>query len=433
VTEDYVHAETINIAADFYMKVAKKDLEKAGLDPVKYLSQLPSTVVNEAMGLLARVGRGEAELSEFMHLYGHRAPLDYEISQPRFSESPEVALAMAARSTATSDRPAAAAVAPQPIRKRVLRVGVERATRYQALKEEAKHQAMRQVAFLRRLLVEIGRRKNVGDGIFQLLPSEIRDLAKPGFDQSSAVRRILERQEIAEALRDVKLPGDLTAATLESMDVERGTQTVVPQAGATLRGTRVSGRGDVRGRVRALRNAQEIDSFREGEILVARFTDPTWTSVFPLARGIVTEVGGWLSHAAIQAREYDITAIVGAAGALDGLKTGELVTLRADGTVVRSDELRRELRTPASVPIQVARQTETVSARLHDLSPDGALIQLSGRTLTIGEEVSLVPPTASEPFGATVIRNGIPGVYGVRFQRTIDQARATDFGVLLAT
>lgn len=433
LTVDYVHAETINVAADFYMKVAKKELEKAGLDPVKHLSQLPATVVNEAMGVLARVGRGEAELSEFMHLYGHRAPLDYEVAQPRFSESPEVALAMAARSSGASDRPASAAAAPEPIRKRVLRVSVERATRYQALKEEAKHHAMRQVAFLRRLLLEIGRRKNVGDGIFQLLPSEIRELARPGFDQSAAVRRILDRQEIAEALRDVKLPGDLTAAALESMDVERGTQTIVPNGSATLRGTRVSGDGDVRGRVRVLRHAHEIDSFREGEILVARFTDPTWTSVFPLARGIVTEVGGWLSHAAIQAREYDITAIVGASGALDGLKTGEFVNLRADGTVERFDERRRDVRTPASVTIQVSRQTEIVEARLADLSPEGALIHLSGRTLTIGEEVSLVSPTPCEPFGATVIRNGIPGVYGIRFIRTIDRARAADFGVLLPT
>ena len=45
----------------------------------------------------------------------------------------------------------------------------------------------------------------------------------------------------------------------------------------------------------------------------ARFTDPSWMTVFPLANGIVTEVGGWLSHAAIQAREYDLPTIVGVA------------------------------------------------------------------------------------------------------------------------
>jgi YidC/Oxa1 family membrane protein insertase len=432
LTEDYVRAETINVAADFYMKVAKTDLEKAGLDPVKYLSQLPSTVVSEAMDLLARVGRGEVELSEFMRFYGHRAPLDYELSQPRFQESPDVALAMAARSTSTSDRPVAPTIEPAPIKKRVLRVCVERATRYQALKEEAKHHSMRGVAFLRGLLLEIGRRKNLGDGVFQLLPSEIRELARPEFDQSAATRRILERQETAEALREVHLSGELSAGAIEAMDVELGSKSLVPAAGATLRGTRVSGNGDVRGRVRVLRQAQEIDSFREGEILVARFTDPTWTSVFPLARGIVTEVGGWLSHAAIQAREYDITAIVGAAGALDGLKTGEFVLLRADGTVERFEEQRREIRTPASRPVHVARRTETVEARLADLSTEGALIQVSGRTLTIGEEVSLQASTPAES-GATVIRNGIPGVYGVRFHQSIDPRGAATLGVLLAT
>src|SRR5262249_8676032 len=228
LTGDYVRAEIINIAADFYLKVAVKDLEKAGQDPVLHLSRLPKTVVAEAMELLARVGRGEAELSEFMRLYGHRAPQDYELSHPRFRETPELAMSMAYRSAGGSAHHGAVA-AVQPLVKRVLRLAVERATRYQALKEEAKHHAMRELAFLRAIVVEIGRRMGVGDGVFFLTPTEIRRLGEPGFDVSEASRRILERQEASEALSAARIPNEITLAALESMDVEGASDVLVPQ------------------------------------------------------------------------------------------------------------------------------------------------------------------------------------------------------------
>jgi len=430
LTENYVHAETVNIAADFYFKVAVRELEKAGLDPVAHLSHLPKTVVAEAMELLARVGRNEAQLSEFMQLFGHRAPQDYEFAHARYHESPSSAMSMASRSAGVSARPSGESSARPVIEKRVLRLAVDRATRYQSLKEEAKHHAMRELAFLRTLLLEIGRRMDVGDGIFQLTPSEVRRLDVPGFSQADAARLILERQEIEEALRVVRLPQEITIAALESMDVEHSGDMIVPRGTTNLRGTRISGTGDVSGRVRVLRHANEIDSFQKGEILVARFTDPTWMSVFPLARGLITEVGGWLSHAAIQAREYDITGIVGAAGALDGLVTGEIVCLRADGAIERLENRRTEERIPVSIPVEVRRNGETISARLGDLSTHGALVNVGGRSLLIGEDIDFTS-VAGDSFGARVMRNGMPGVYGVRFRTPIDKQLATELGVSL--
>ncbi len=309
-----------------------------------------------------------------------------------------------------------------------MRLAVARATRYQSLKEEAKHHAMREFAFLRALLVEIGRRLDVGDGVFHLTPAEVRRLGQPGFSQADAARLILERQEIDEALRVVRLPHELTVAALESMDVERGGDMIIPRGTTSLRGTRVSGSGDVSGRVRVLRHANEIDSFEKGEILVARFTDPTWMSVFPLARGLITEVGGWLSHAAIQAREYDITGIVGAAGALDDLVTGDLVCLCADGSIERLENRRTEVRVPVSISIEVRRESETIDARLANLSTNGALLQVGQRSLTIGEDVDLACVDGSS-FGATVMRNGTPGAYGVRFRKPLDAQRADELGV----
>jgi len=67
-----------------------------------------------------------------------------------------------------------------------------------------------------------------------------------------------------------------------------------------------------------------------GEILIAPFTDPGWTPLFTHAAGLVTEVGGLMTHGSVIARELGIPAVVGAAGATTRIHTGDRV--RVDGT-----------------------------------------------------------------------------------------------------
>ena len=67
-----------------------------------------------------------------------------------------------------------------------------------------------------------------------------------------------------------------------------------------------------------------------GEILVAPFTDPGWTPLFTSAIGLVTEVGGMMTHGSVVAREYGIPAVVGVDNATELIKTGEWI--RVDGT-----------------------------------------------------------------------------------------------------
>lgn len=413
--ESYLAAERVNIAADFYMKAAVRALEKHGLDPAQHLAHLPETVVHQAMERLAAVGRGEADLSAFQKLFGHRAPQDYELAQPRYAENPKLARSMAQRAGAYAATSATHA-APE-LRAKVLRLQVERARRFQALKEEAKHHALRDFAFLRALLVEMGERLHVGDGVFQLVRSEIERLEDPTFRQDEAPRRIRERQEAARAFQGVPLTGEITLAMLEELELDVPARVGASTEGRELKGLRVSGSGDVVGRARVLRTSEEIDSFQDGEVLVARFTDPTWTPVFPRARGIVTEVGGWLSHAAIQAREYDLTAIVGVAGAMQTLSTGDLVTLHADGSIGRVAERRNEERVDVKAPVVLRRDTEELPGELADLSEHGALLLVPGHRLDVGEDVEVVCKSVPIGLEATIVRNGVPGIYGVRFRR----------------
>ena len=79
-------------------------------------------------------------------------------------------------------------------------------------------------------------------------------------------------------------------------------------AGA-LAGTAASA-GVVEGRARVVRKLEEA-RIEKGDILVAPYTDPAWTPLFPIAAGLVTEVGGLMTHGAVVAREYGIPAVVG--------------------------------------------------------------------------------------------------------------------------
>jgi len=107
-------------------------------------------------------------------------------------------------------------------------------------------------------------------------------------------------------------------------------------AGDVLKGIAASP-GYVTGIARVIHGADEFAQMRQGDILVARITTPAWTPLFALAAGVVTDVGGPLSHSSIVAREYHIPAVLGTGVATERLHTGQHVTVDGDaGTVTLS-------------------------------------------------------------------------------------------------
>jgi pyruvate,water dikinase len=70
-------------------------------------------------------------------------------------------------------------------------------------------------------------------------------------------------------------------------------------------------------------------SIEAGEILVCRFTDPSWAALISLADGIVFDLGGPASHGAILARELGVPCVIGTANGTSRIRSGDL--LRVDG------------------------------------------------------------------------------------------------------
>ena len=92
--------------------------------------------------------------------------------------------------------------------------------------------------------------------------------------------------------------------------------------------------GTATGTARVAATPAEGRQLEAGEILVARFTDPGWTPIFPLAAAVVTEIGGMLSHGAVVAREYGIPAVVNVQHATEAIRSGDRIEVNgADGRV----------------------------------------------------------------------------------------------------
>jgi pyruvate,water dikinase len=87
--------------------------------------------------------------------------------------------------------------------------------------------------------------------------------------------------------------------------------------------------GTIEGRARVVFDPAKAD-LEPGDILVTPYTDPSWTPLFVAIKGLITEVGGLMTHGAVIAREYGLPAIVGVEQATRLITDGKMI--RVHGT-----------------------------------------------------------------------------------------------------
>ena len=159
------------------------------------------------------------------------------------------------------------------------------------------------------------------DDIFYLRMEELRDVLRTNKVDQELVLRRKEEFRTYQALtppRVLTSDGECISGSYRRADVPAG----------ALVGLAVSA-GVVEGRARVIFDPAEA-AFEQGDILVTRFTDPSWTPLFLSITGLVTEVGGLTTHGAVIAREYGLPAVVGVEDATRLIGDGQRI--RVDGT-----------------------------------------------------------------------------------------------------
>ena len=313
-----------------------------------------------------------AELRRFLREHGHRCEKEAELLEPRWGDDPGVllrvlsSLVQAVRAEAPGlrrrrqDEPRlrreARLLAGRvsrflrqgsrverliPARRAAFRLLLREARRYAPYRENLKDRALRALHLLRRVFLEAGerlaRRGVLGapEEVFFLEVGEVEEalLGRGAADLRARVtaRRAERAAQLAAGAPPrhvIEVPGA----------PPRPLHQVGTLGGGLLEGVGVSG-GKVSGVARVLGGTHDAARLGPGEIVVARVVNAGWTPLFHLAGGVVAEVGGVLSHAAIVAREYGLPAVFGAEGATR-IPDGARITVDGDLGIVTIDEAR---------------------------------------------------------------------------------------------
>ena len=316
-----------------------------GRDPVAAQRLLAGPAVTRVADLPAGEARSATE--EMLRRYGHRAVREAELSEPRWREQPRllfdalrVTLAytgsdpQAAMQRRVAELRAAAETAlaslPAPLRpplKGLLSV----VRNYLRLRERLRSHVVRVLGLFRLIALDASRRllvrePEIGEGAAFFLTLEELHAVLRG-EITSAVGIVRLRR--AQYARDRSLP--------DPPDTFVGYPTpivVTDDPGACLKGLGASS-GAAEGSVRVLHSTDEIANVVPGEILVVPSADVGWAPVFVVAGGLVTDVGGPLSHACVVAREYGLPTVVNVRAATRALHTGERVRIDGDSGIVQ--------------------------------------------------------------------------------------------------
>lgn len=277
-----------------------------------------------------------ADLRVFFDRYGHREVVFSSVLQPTWKDDPEIVLGIIKGLARIEPQQATGRPAWEVARDAVLKhpllrlsplrsafLGLLTVARYLLqIREDTHYDATRVLPILRRTLLEFGRRLvsvdvlNAPEDVFHLKLDELARIDgtwPPPSPLANELRAIvLRRKERRAALEGTPLIDPRLYSQVE------------PSGDALLRGTAGSP-GVAEGPVRIIHDGSEFGKLRAGEVLVAPYTNPSWTPLFQRAVAVVVNGGGAGSHAAIVAREYGIPAVMGTGNGTQKLHDGEWV------------------------------------------------------------------------------------------------------------
>jgi len=159
------------------------------------------------------------------------------------------------------------------------------------------------------------------DDVFYLTFQELHDVVRTNQVDDELIRQRKDAFRSYQALtppRVLTSDGEIVAGTYRRDDLPTGALVGLPVSAGT-----------VEGRARVIIDMAEAD-LEPGDILVTAYTDPSWSPLFVAINGLVTEVGGLMTHGAVIAREYGLPAVVGVENATHLIQDGQRI--RVNGT-----------------------------------------------------------------------------------------------------
>jgi len=192
------------------------------------------------------------------------------------------------------------------------------------------HMVSRYFIYKQALLQEAGRLAGAHvlrdkEDIFYLRLDELRDIVRTNQADEQLIRERKNAFTSYQALsppRVLTSDGEIVAGTYRRADIPAGALVGLPVSAGT-----------VEGRARVILDMANAD-LETGDILVTAYTDPSWTPVFVAIKGMVTEVGGLMTHGAVIAREYGLPAVVGVEHATRLIRDGDRIRVHgSDGYI----------------------------------------------------------------------------------------------------
>lgn len=319
---------------------------------VSYLRQVEQAADDDFLDELAEYPGGRearAAIEDFLGKYGMRCAGEIDITRPRWSESPTTLVPTilgniknfgpGAGKQRFEDglRDAEQTKAQLLQRLRALPDGeqkaeqtermIDRVRTFSGYREYPKYRMVSRYFVYKQALLREAERLVAGgvlrepEDIFYLRFDELAEVVRT---QSASAELIDERKATFHTYQTLTAPrvltsdGEALTGAYRREDLPTG----------ALPGMAVSG-GTIEGRARVVSDIAQAD-LEAGDILVTAYTDPSWTPLFVAITGLVTEVGGLMTHGAVIAREYGLPAVVGVEHATELIRDGQRI--RVNGT-----------------------------------------------------------------------------------------------------
>lgn len=293
------------------------------------------------------------EFEEFLKDYGHRGIYESDLINPRWREDPAYLLENVRAelfSPIYADHRKAQAEKRKAVEKEIeeklkwsfrrikISIWIKQARKGAEMREMARSVMVKPYESSRLLLQDIGCRLvdkgilNEKTDVYHCAMPEIIDILAGHWDGTGLKILVEDRKRIREEFSELEPPDVI----IDEVPQPHAQQLEVH--GTVLSGLGVAA-GSASGSARLIRHPGEHSKLQTGDVLVAPSTDPGWTPLFLRAKALIMEVGGYLSHGAIVAREYGIPAVVNVPGVMMALKDGEQLTVDGDeGKVYRKQE-----------------------------------------------------------------------------------------------